>query len=51
MILWQSLHVEVNRDTHDEGSASGDDDRQELLLGHELDDQQGVCRAGCGGHL
>lgn len=24
MILWQSLHVEVNGDTHSEASASGD---------------------------
>jgi hypothetical protein len=41
MILWQSLHVEVNRDTHGQASASGDDDQHELLPGHELDDQQG----------
>jgi hypothetical protein len=27
MILWQSLHVKVNRDTHGQGSASGDDDQ------------------------
>jgi hypothetical protein len=33
MILWQSLHVEVDRDTHGQASASGDDDRHELLPG------------------
>ena len=33
MILWQSLHVEVNRDTHGQASASGDDDQHELLPG------------------
>jgi hypothetical protein len=27
MILWQSLRVEVNRDTHVQGSASCDDDQ------------------------
>jgi hypothetical protein len=27
MILWQSLHVEVNRDTHGQASAGGDDDQ------------------------
>jgi hypothetical protein len=27
MILWQSLHVKVNRDTHGQASASGDDDQ------------------------
>ena len=41
MILWQWLHVEVNRDNHGQASASGDDDQHELLPGHELDDQQG----------
>ena len=41
MILWQSLHVEVNRDNHGQASASGDGDQHELLPGHELDDQQG----------
>ena len=40
MILWQSLHVEVNRDTHGQASTSGDDDQHELLPG-TLDDQQG----------
>ena len=33
MILWQSLHVEVNRDNHGQASASGDDDQHELLRG------------------
>jgi len=33
MILWQSLQVEVNRDTHGQASASGDDDQHELLPG------------------
>jgi hypothetical protein len=27
MILWKSLHVEVNRDTHGQASAGGDDDQ------------------------
>jgi len=27
MILWQSVHVEVNGDTHGQASASGDDDQ------------------------
>jgi hypothetical protein len=27
MILWQSLHGKVNRDTRGQGSASGDDDQ------------------------
>jgi hypothetical protein len=27
MILWQSLRVKVNRDTHGQGSASCDDDQ------------------------
>jgi hypothetical protein len=33
MILWQSLHVEVYRDTHDQASTSGDGDQHELLHG------------------
>ena len=33
MILWQSLHIEVYRDSHGQASASGDDDQHELLPG------------------
>ena len=40
MILWQSLHIEVYRDTHDQASTSGDGDQHQLLRG-ALFDQQG----------
>ena len=33
MILWQSLHVEVYRDTDDQASTSVDGDQHELLRG------------------
>jgi len=32
MILWPSLHVEVNRDTHGQASTSGDGDQHKRLL-------------------
>jgi hypothetical protein len=33
MILWQSLRIEVYRDTHDQASTSGDGDQHEVLRG------------------
>jgi hypothetical protein len=33
MIWWQSLRVEVYRDTHGQAGASGDGDQHELLRG------------------
>jgi hypothetical protein len=44
MISWQSLHIEVYRDSHDQASTSGDGD-QTRAAARELDDQQGSAAA------
>jgi hypothetical protein len=42
MILWQSLHIQLNRGNRGPGLRQRrDDDQHEFLPWHELDDQRG----------